>query len=185
MASKDTQEMGQEATQKAAQKATREAAQDIAHDGEEMVPDLTAVTAAVRELLHAGRELTNRVARQAGRSATDTTALGLLDMLGPLSPVDLATHLGIRTASATVLVDRLEEAGDVMRVRHASDRRRVVVHLTEATRAREREVWTPIVADLDRVTRTLSAPEQEVVRAYLSDLVEVLSAHPSAPRPQA
>ncbi|MEW9264375.1 MarR family transcriptional regulator [Kineococcus endophyticus] len=145
---------------------------------EEMVPGLSPVVVAVREVMHASRELGNRIARGSGRSATDTTALGLLDMYGPLGPAELAGHLGISTASATALVDRLEEAGDVHRVAHPTDRRRVVVHLETATRERERAVWTPVVADIDAAARELPPGEQEVVRAWLVRLADLLARHP-------
>ncbi len=54
----------------------------------------------------------------------------------------------------------------------------MVVHLEEATRERERAVWTPVVADIDAAARELPPGEQEVVRAWLVRLADLLARHP-------
>ncbi len=54
----------------------------------------------------------------------------------------------------------------------------MVVHLDEATRERERAVWIPVVADIDAAARELPPDEQEVVRAWLVRLADLLARHP-------
>ena len=56
----------------------------------------------------------------------------------------LASESGLSTGVVTTLVDRLERAGYVRRVRDEVDRRRVLVELTDAARARAGEIWGPI-----------------------------------------
>lgn len=145
------------------------------------LPPLTGVTLAVRDLMHASREMTARIARAQGRNTTDVTALELLDMLGPMSPGELAGHLGIRTASATLLVDRLESSGRVRREVHPTDRRRVVVRLQEGERAEMYRTWIPVVAAMDAAARSLPTADQVVVRNYLADLTSVLQEQPAGP----
>ena len=53
---------------------------------------------------------------------------------GPLTLGELATHLRASKATATELVNRVEERGLVERMRDERDRRRVFVWLTEAGR---------------------------------------------------
>ena len=74
------------------------------------VPELSGPTLRVRALMNAARELTARMSRELGMNATDMVALDLLDVHGPMGAAELARRLGIRSASATVLVDRLEAA---------------------------------------------------------------------------
>ena len=138
------------------------------------VPPLSEVTLAVRDFMHASREMTNRIARTQGRNTTDVIALELLDMVGPMSPGELADHLGIRTASATLLVDRLETGGAVRREVHPTDRRRVVVHLQDAARVEGLHFWVPVITAMDAAARSFPAAQQAVVENYLRELTAVM-----------
>lgn len=121
---------------------------------------LDELTLAVRDLIGASRELTGRMAGVMGMNATDMAAIGELVQHGPLGAGELAERLGIRSASATVLIDRLERAGHAERVRHTDDRRRVVVVDTPAARAANLAAWLPVVRDIDRACRDLSDTER-------------------------
>jgi DNA-binding MarR family transcriptional regulator len=131
-------------------------------------PDAT--TLAVRDLIGASRELVGRMARRMGTNATDMSAIGELVQHGPLGVAELARRLGIRTASATVLVDRLERAGHVERVRDTADRRRVVLTETAAARAASYAAWSPVIREIDEVCRALSEDEKEFARDLLARL---------------
>ena len=108
------------------------------------------------------------MARRLGLGHTDVQALDLL-RLPPdgIGPVELGELLGIRSASATALVDRLEAAGHVTRARHPSDRRRVVVEPTEAARRDVIEVLAPLITGWERAASELSADEASAVIRYL------------------
>lgn len=71
-------------------------------------------------------------------NATDLAALRLLiireEQGRPVGAKEIARHLRISTASTTKLLDRLSRAGHVRRAPHPSDRRAVVVELTESSR---------------------------------------------------
>jgi len=65
--------------------------------------------------------------------------LGVLQHLaigGPLTLGELATHLGLSKATATELVNRVQQRGLVDRMRDERDQRRVYVWLTEHGRQR-------------------------------------------------
>src|SRR5687768_4497662 len=85
--------------------------------------ELDELTVAVRRLGDASRELNARKARELGMNTTDMTALYLLEQRGPMGVVDLARRLGIRAASGSAMLDRLERAGHVRRAHDARDRR--------------------------------------------------------------
>jgi DNA-binding MarR family transcriptional regulator len=128
---------------------------------------LDPVTLAVRDLIGASRELVGRMAQVMGMNANDMAAIGALTQHGPMGVAQLAYRLGIRSASATLLVDRLERAGHVERVRDTTDRRRVVLTDTAAARATSLEAWLPVIREIDEVCRTLGDAERASVLDFL------------------
>ncbi|MEM9463880.1 MAG: MarR family transcriptional regulator [Actinomycetota bacterium] len=73
---------------------------------------------------------------------SDLHALNALEH-GPLSHGDLAQHLGLSSGSVTTLVDRLEQAGYVVRQPDPDDRRRSEVALTPVTYQAFARVYRP------------------------------------------
>jgi DNA-binding MarR family transcriptional regulator len=71
-------------------------------------------------------------------------------------------RLGMRSASATALVDRLEAAGHVQRQPHPSDRRRLLADLEEPA------------ADHEEAAADLSPDQQEAVARYLERVAHAL-----------
>ncbi|WP_208719921.1 MarR family winged helix-turn-helix transcriptional regulator [Amycolatopsis circi] len=132
-------------------------------------------TFAVRDVIEASRDLMARMAKSVGMNANDLTAIALLNYHGPMGPVELGRRLGISGPSATTLVDRMEEAGYLARVRSDTDRRRVAVTATEQARAVAAAVWRPAIEKLDAVTRKLSVAENAVVRDFLVRITAVMN----------
>jgi DNA-binding MarR family transcriptional regulator len=112
-------------------------------------PDSAPTTAeeraatALHTLLQAGDHYRQKVASHFGIGWTDIQAVGHLVTAGELGQTALASRLGITTAAATSLVDRLERAGVAARHPHPEDRRRSLIRLTDkghAVVARSREL---------------------------------------------
>ena len=84
------------------------------------------------------------VGRALGLGPTD---LRCLDWLadGPKTAGVLATATGLRPAATTALLDRLEAKGLVERVRDDSDRRRVLVRMTEEGARSTYAMYAPLV----------------------------------------
>jgi DNA-binding MarR family transcriptional regulator len=101
------------------------------------VIDLRELTLAVRDLVIASERYRLRMARETlGMGAIEMLALGGLAVDGPSTPSAMAARLQITTASTTELVDRLERAELVTRGPHPTDRRKVLVELTDAGRGK-------------------------------------------------
>ncbi len=95
----------------------------------------------------------------------------------PIGPVELSRRLHMTSASATVLVDRLEEAGHVVREADSRDGRRRVVRPTPGgSRAVYAQVG-PMVADLVAAEDGMTTRERDTVLAYLRRVVGVLELH--------
>lgn len=135
---------------------------------------LDDATLAVRTLIGASQDLTARMARAMGINLTDMTAILLLTERGPMGATELAGRLGIRLASTTVLVDRLEQAGHVERVRDTVDRRRVTVTETAAARAASLSAWLPAIKQIDDVCRSLSDTERQFTLDLLARLTAAM-----------
>jgi len=69
------------------------------------------------------------LAERAGLHVTDMQCMNLLDLLGPVTPGRLARWTGLTTGGVTVMLDRLEWAGFVIREPNPLDRRSVVVRV--------------------------------------------------------
>ena len=126
--------------------------------------ELDDTTLAVRTLISASQDLTVRMARRMGVNVSDMTAILWLSEHGPVGGAELARRLGISTAATTVLLDRLELAGYVERVRDTADRRRVRVTVTAEARAAALHAWRPVILDIDEVCRSLPPAQQPLVR---------------------
>ncbi len=74
-----------------------------------------------------------RAWHQCGVSVVQLSAANLLEVDGPMSMGKLSESLGISVASATGVVDRMEERNLVIRRTDAGDRRLVIVHAAQGT----------------------------------------------------
>ncbi|MHA6621118.1 MarR family transcriptional regulator [Pseudonocardia sp. DLS-67] len=79
----------------------------------------------------------------------------------------MGNRLGMRSASATELVDRLEGTGHVRRVRHPRDRRRVILEISETGRTAVMAELGPLLARFDRVADDLGPDSSTTVVRYL------------------
>jgi DNA-binding MarR family transcriptional regulator len=100
-----------------------------------------------------------------GLSDTQLAALAALERHSVMTPGELADHEKVQPPSMTRVIAVLEERGLVMRSPHATDRRQVVLTVTEQGRAvvqqsrRLREAW------LAQRLRELSPQERALLRA--------------------
>jgi DNA-binding MarR family transcriptional regulator len=112
------------------------------HAGGGMPPREDAVLSllrAVRDFGDAHDRMSGAMKRGMDMNVTDLAALRLLIMRAdkgtPVTPAEIARHLRISTASTTKLLDRLAAAGHVERCPHPTDRRALIVRLTDHARA--------------------------------------------------
>ena len=110
-----------------------------------------------------------RVERQAeglaSLSDTQLAALAVLDRHGAMTPGELAEHEKVQPPSMTRVIAVLEERCLVMRAPHATDRRQVVLTVTDQGRElvsqarRRRDAW------LAKRLKELSPEERAILRA--------------------
>lgn len=134
------------------------------------------VADALYAVLNAMPDLRAALAHRLGLNVSEVDAMQHL-MTEPVGPVELSRRLHMTSASATVLVDRLEEAGHVVREPDPNDGRRRVVRPTPQGTVAVYEQIRPLVADLVDAEAALSAKERRAVAAYLARVLDVLHAH--------
>jgi DNA-binding MarR family transcriptional regulator len=67
------------------------------------------------------------IADRLGMHVTDHKCLDILVRTGPIPAGELAERTGLTTGAITGVIDRLEKAGFVQRIKDPNDRRRVVI----------------------------------------------------------
>jgi DNA-binding MarR family transcriptional regulator len=136
-------------------------------------------------LLHQTGEGMNRLAQRmaeiSGAHPTDLTAISLLARHPePVTVGRLGTELQLSKAATTALVDRLEGAGHVHRVRDPSDRRRWYLQVTDSAHL----VAESVLEDFLHRTRTAladySPAELRTAQRFLTDVGAAL-AHQTDP----
>src|SRR5580698_7272982 len=85
-----------------------------------------------------------------GVNRTAMRCMEVLDRLGRLSPGEIAGHTGLSSGAVTAMLDRLERSGLVQRLPDPSDRRRVLVQLTDKARRLAADVYEPLTGELDQ-----------------------------------
>lgn len=126
----------------------------------------TELSSALRiSVMRLARRLRSERSSTADLTLTQISALSTLGRVGPSTPSELAGLERVQPPSMTRVIAALEERGLVTRVPHPTDRRQVLVAITERADAmlledrRRREAW--LVAHL----ATLSADERAVLAA--------------------
>jgi DNA-binding MarR family transcriptional regulator len=99
------------------------------------------VSLAVREAQAAVDEMDEAASRALGINRTDARCMDVIQREEPVTPGYLAERSGLTTAAVTTVLDRMERAGYVTRVRDTEDRRRVLVRLTPLARERVAALW--------------------------------------------
>lgn len=123
---------------------------------------------ALGELVRLSTAVSEVLARELGLSLRDLAALHHLVGRAPRGPAELARELGISTASATVMADRLEHAGCLRRRPDARDRRRVVLEATPEIADRSRRAVAPMTETIAELDETLQPDQRALIADYLT-----------------
>ena len=138
-------------------------------------PLVAATIASLRALSTELDRLDDVAARRYGLNRTDMRALDIIGRLGPLAPTDLARLLGFTTGGTTTVVDRLEDAGFVHRRPDPSDRRRLLVEITDATRQRDDAVFGGLLRATREAVESYTDDQLRVIQSFLDRSRELTS----------
>jgi DNA-binding MarR family transcriptional regulator len=119
--------------------------------------------------------LNRAVASRIKVNPTDVEALGVLDVVGSVTPTRLASLLAMGTGSMTVVLDRLERAGFVRRVRDTKDRRSITIELVPERLGEIAAIYAPIQPRAAEIAMSYSETELAVIADYLARSNDMLN----------
>lgn len=97
----------------------------------------------------------------------------------------VAEHLGVRSATASFMVGRLVRQGLVRRARHAQERRRVVLTLTDAGMDLSTQARDAVKRSLARRLGGVSPAQRRQISDGVTVLADVLRSDPDAGKTEA
>ncbi|MGD0440148.1 MAG: MarR family transcriptional regulator [Acidimicrobiales bacterium] len=130
---------------------------------------LAELTEALRAFLSASDAFDEALGGALGLNATDVRCVDLLDQYGTMTAGALAAVAGLSTGAVTFLLDRLERAGFVRRVRDDQDRRRVLVELAPLARAQISELHAGLHEALKTSAQHFSMSDLESIITFLRE----------------
>jgi MarR family transcriptional repressor of emrRAB len=123
-------------------------------------------------LLRTGSDLlalADKLFRKVGLSQGGFLTLVVLnrDPETEFTPSELSEKIGVTRATMTGLLDTLAKDGQIQRIQHKGDRRKLVVRLTEAGRNRLDVLLPNYMGELALLTSNLSEKEQKTLIGLL------------------
>lgn len=88
------------------------------------------------------------------------------------TPAEIAAHLGISTASTTKLLDRLEAGGHIRREPHPSDRRSLIITVTEQSHDAAMNTVGRQQSRRFHAAARLTPEERDVVIRFIQDMTK-------------
>ncbi|WP_084957046.1 MarR family transcriptional regulator [Thermoactinospora rubra] len=102
-----------------------------------------------------------------GVNRTDLRCIELLNQHEALTPSRLGSELGLTTGSVTAMLDRLERMGYLTRSPDPTDRRKVLVHITDTARERSWQLYGPFVTEGEALMKDYSSEDLELLAGFL------------------
>jgi DNA-binding MarR family transcriptional regulator len=118
-------------------------------------PEVDRVLEATLYLYTESRRLTKELARSVDLTGPQLTVLKMLEGLGDLSLSELSERIRAQNSTVTGIIDRMEQAGLVARVRSTEDRRVFKIKLTDRGA---------------KIARSIAVEPMEVFRGALESL---------------
>lgn len=132
----------------------------------------TDVVQALARLRTAESHMMRRRRAMQGLGESDGAALRLVvERVGvaPVTPTEIATHLGLTTSAVTSLVDRLDRSGLVATQPHPTDRRRKIIVPTDEALAVD-----PLDAHVHDLVDELSARSRLLIVGFLDRIARAV-----------
>jgi MarR family transcriptional regulator, organic hydroperoxide resistance regulator len=117
------------------------------------------------------RSLSDSLMAQIDMHRAQATLLCRLFIQNGMTQSEIGEQLAIQGATVTNIVQRLEEAGLVIRQRDPEDNRLVRVYLTEAGRERERSIVAQFTRLEEGVFKGISEVERALLRRMLQQML--------------
>jgi len=130
------------------------------------------LVAAIRLSQNASDMLDEAFAALLKVNRTDSRCLDIVQHMGRITAGELAVQAGLTTGAVTAVIDRMEAAGYLRRLRVGKDRRKVHVELTEIAEDLGRKIYGQF-ATLSRNAGEIPADEAALIARFLTISAEM------------
>ncbi|MFJ9127232.1 MarR family winged helix-turn-helix transcriptional regulator [Streptomyces sp. NPDC102340] len=126
-------------------------------------------------------ELSRSFAAHLGLYSTDAAAL--LEIIAaeergaPISPARLSKRILLSSGATTSLLNRLEDAGHIVRSREHSDRRVVTLRSSQHIQERADEFFRPLAAPMDAIIGRYPPELLDQFRSLLGEMCAAMDTH--------
>ncbi|MGB4246490.1 MAG: MarR family transcriptional regulator [Pseudohongiellaceae bacterium] len=138
--------------------------------------DIGQVLTAIRRLIRATDLHSRKITRMAGLTSSQLILLKMVRDVAGATIGELATSISLSQATATTILDRLEQEGLVKRERSEQDRRKVFVRLTDEGHAMLERAPEPLQETFIRQFSALKDWERSMILASLQRVAEMMDA---------
>jgi DNA-binding MarR family transcriptional regulator len=121
--------------------------------------------------------LDEAVATYWGINRTEGRVIDIVERAGRITAGQLGAQVRLTSGAVTAVVDRLEAAGLVRRVRDTADRRRVFVEVTPKVEALAAPIFGPMAEESYRVMSTYTDAELELISGFIRASRELIKRH--------
>ena len=128
------------------------------------------------QVSQAYRTLSDNFMEQIGMHRAQATLLCRLYSNEGMTQSEIAGRLSVQGATVTSILQRLEEAGLIMRRRDPADNRLVRVYLTDTGRQKERAITEQFLQLEDAMFAGISEEERSLARRLLQQILRNMAA---------
>lgn len=142
-----------------------------AEQRERIINGFSAYSAAQSEL---GRQFARHMHMHLTDSAAVVEIIRAEDRGEPLTPARLAERIGLTSGATSILLNRLENAGQITRTRGHADRRLVTLHTAESMHGAADEHFAPLQARLNAVMSRYPPDQLTLIETFVAELRDTI-----------
>ena len=141
---------------------------------ERIIDGLRAYASGQSEL---GREFARRSRLHVTDSAAIVAILRAEERGRPLTPARLAEKIGLTSGATSILLNRLEDAGHITRVRGHADRRIVTLHSTSAVHESADAFFEPLHLRLLALMERYPPDQLDLIEEFVTEMRSTVDDH--------
>ncbi len=136
----------------------------------------TQVLKSLRRIIRALDLYSRKLKDRYGLTVPQLVCLSAIAKDGPMSSIELSQQVQLSPSTVVGILDRLQKMELIKRERNATDRRLVMLSLTERGTKVVSGAPSPLQDDMTRALKNLPDSEQEVIARSLARVVDLMQA---------